>query len=63
MKLVNGKIIPEYHPQMMVNIRAFMDRVPVTGVAEARELNKCAELLEAIIAGNYTVSIAVPKED
>lgn len=53
------KTIPEYHPQMIVNIRAFMDRVPVTGVAEARELGKCADLLEAIISGHYTVASAV----
>ncbi len=50
------KTIPEYHPQMVVNIRAFMDRVPVTGVQEARELSKCAQLLEAIIAGHYTIN-------
>lgn len=59
MKMVNGKIVPEYHPQMIVNTRAFLDRVQTQGVSEAKELARCAELLEAVIEGNYHV-VGIP---
>lgn len=56
MRIVNERMVPDYHPQIIVNARRFLDRVPVTGAAEARELSKCADLLEAIISGLYTVT-------
>jgi len=55
MKIVNGKIIPEYHPQIASNARAFMDRVQVQGVNEARELVRSADFLEALLADQYII--------
>jgi hypothetical protein len=58
MKPFNAKTVPPYHPQVIVNTRKFkfLERVTANGVAEARELTRCAELLEAIADGHYTFS-------
>lgn len=56
MKPVNEKTVPPYHPQVIMNTRNFLERVTANGVAEARELARCAELLEAIADGHYSVS-------
>jgi hypothetical protein len=52
-----------YHPQTLRNARAFLDRVQTQGVAEARELARCAELLELIAIGEVFRVVEVEPEN
>lgn len=62
MKIVNGKVVPDYHPQIANNTRAFLDRVSVQGVNEARELVRSADFLEALVDGTYHI-VSAPMPD
>lgn len=56
MKFVNGQLLTPYNVQIILNTRAFLDRVTTTGVAEAHALTECAKLMQAIIDGHYVVT-------
>lgn len=55
MKIINGKIIPDYHPQVIVNILSLLERVQTQGIAEAKEFSRCADFLQALSDGHYSI--------
>lgn len=55
MKIVNGKIVPEFRPELVKASLQFMQRVQLNG-QEAATFVACCDLLGAIAEGSIPVA-------